>query len=80
MPIQRLLSKIAGDYNAKELTKLVPLVDKINAYYTEWETLSDEAIKAKTEEFKARLANGETTDDLLPEAFATVKQACKRML
>lgn len=80
MPIQRILNKIAGDYNEKQLAKLAPLVDQINEFDEAWKSLTDQEIQAKTDEFKQRLAAGETTDDLLPEAFATVKQACRRML
>ena len=80
MPIQWLLNKIAGDYNAKEIQKILPLVAKINEYDAAWDTLADAEIQEKTIEFKARLAAGETTDDILPEAFAAVKQACKRMV
>jgi len=58
---------------------LNPLVRKINEYDKERDSLSDEEIKAKTGEFKERLKKGETLDDILPEAFATVKQAAKRM-
>ena len=76
----KIINLIAGDYNQKQLNKLQPLVRQINEYSTQFDALSDDQIKAKTAEFKERLAKGETLDDLLPEAFATVKQACKRML
>ena len=62
------------------MNKFLPLVKKINEFSTEFDSLSDDQIKAKTQEFKDRLVKGETLDDLLPEAFATVKQACKRMV
>lgn len=71
---------IAGDYNQKQLNTYLPLIKEINIYFTQFDTLSDDQIKAKTQEFKDRLVKGETLDDILPEAFATVKQACKRML
>jgi preprotein translocase subunit SecA len=58
----------------------MPLVTKINERYDSYASLSDDEIKAKTPEFKERLAKGETLDDILPEAFAVVKQACKRMM
>ena len=58
----------------------MPIVTKINERYDSYESLSDDAIKAKTPEFKERLTKGETLDDILPEAFAVVKQACKRMM
>ena len=77
---EKIISFIAGDYNQKQLNKLRPLVKKINEFSTEFDTLSDDQIKAKTQEFKDRLAKGETLDDILPEAFAAVKQACKRMV
>ena len=77
---EKIISFIAGDYNQKQLNKLRPLVKKINEFSTEFDVLSDDQIKAKTQEFKDRLAKGETLDDILPEAFAAVKQACKRMV
>ncbi len=80
MPFGRIINKIAGDYNEKQLKQIAPLIDQINNFYEERHTLSDEQIKAKTQEFKERIAKGETVEDLLPEAFATVKQACKRMV
>lgn len=58
----------------------MPIVIKINEWYASYDALSDDEIKAKTPEFKERLTKGETLDDILPEAFAVVKQACKRML
>jgi len=58
----------------------MPIVTKINERYASYESLSDDEIKAKTPEFKERLTKGETLDDILPEAFAVVKQACKRMM
>ncbi len=76
----KLISLIAGDYNQKQLKKLQPIIKKIGEFFTEFDSLSDDQIKAKTQEFKDRLAKGETLDDILPEAFAVVKQACKRMV
>ncbi len=58
----------------------MPIVTKINEWYASYDVLSDDEVKAKTPEFKERLTKGETLDDILPEAFAVVKQACKRML
>ncbi len=58
----------------------MPIVKTINDYFSEFNLLSDDQIKAKTQEFKDRIAQGETLDDILPEAFAVVKQACKRMV
>jgi len=74
------LSKIFGDPNERELKRLRKIVDTINALEPEMQALSDEALRAKTEEFKARLAEGETLDDLLPEAFATVREAARRTI
>ena len=76
----KIFAFITGDYNKKEIDKLLPLVDQIKVRFAEYETLSDDEIKAKTPEFQERLAKGETLDDILPEAFAVVKQACKRMV
>lgn len=76
----RLINLISGDYNKKQIDKLLPIVTQINNFYEEYETLSDDEVKAKTEEFKTRISNWETLDQILPEAFATVKQACKRMV
>ncbi|MCX6822524.1 MAG: hypothetical protein NTX91_00815, partial [candidate division SR1 bacterium] len=75
-----IMKLITGDYNKKQITKLMPIVTKINERYDSYESLSDDEIKAKTPEFKDRLIKGETLDDILPEAFAVVKQACKRMV
>jgi len=75
-----ILSKIFGDPNEKYLRKLQPLVDQINALEKEFETLSDEELKKKTEEFKEQLNQGKTLDDILPEAFAVVREAAKRTL
>ncbi|MBP6910496.1 hypothetical protein KBC03_02760 [Patescibacteria group bacterium] len=79
MVFNAILGAIAGDYNQRQLNKIQPVVKKINELDKEWDALSDEQIQAKTAEFKQRVQDGESLDDLLPEAFATVKQACKRM-
>ncbi|MEK7524155.1 MAG: preprotein translocase subunit SecA [Patescibacteria group bacterium] len=77
----KIISKIFGDPNEKELKKCWPLVGKINQIEAKYqEELKDEYLPAKTEEFKKRLQNGETLDDLLPEAFALVKNACRRLV
>jgi len=76
----RLTNLIWWDYNQKQINTLRPIVNKINERYDKFETLSDDEIKAKTPEFKERLTKWETLDDILPEAFAVVKQACKRMV
>ena len=77
---EKIINFIAGDYNQKQLNKYLPLITQINQYSDQFDSLSDDQIKAKTQEFKDRLTQGETLDDILPEAFATVKQACKRMV
>ncbi len=76
----KLLTKIVGDPNEKELKKLQPLVDDINDLEPEFQALSDEELKEKTVEFRQRLAEGEELDDLLPEAFAAVREAARRTL
>ncbi len=79
--MKKFLEKLLiGDANKKYIKKLQPLVDKINALEPEFEKLSAEQLKGKTQEFKERLAKGETLDDLLPEAFAAVREASKRTL
>ena len=67
-------------YSEKEVKRVMPLVNKINSLEDEFSKLSDEELKGKTKSFKERLQNGETLDDLLPEAFATVREASKRVL
>ena len=67
-------------YSEKEVKRVMPLVNKINSLEDEFSKLSDEKLKGKTKSFKERLKNGETLDDLLPEAFATVREASKRVL
>ncbi len=74
------LDKIFGSHSAREVKKLQPLVDKIEALEEQYKALTDAQLRAKTDEFKARLAAGETTDDILPEAFATVREAADRVL
>ena len=72
--------KIFGTENDRKLKKLRPIVDTINALEVEYEALSNGELKSKTSEFKKRVQNGEELDDLLPEAFATVREAAKRTL
>lgn len=74
------LEKVFGSYSDKEIKKIMPIVNKINSLEPEIEVLSDEELRAKTDEFKARLADGATLDDILPEAFAVVREASKRVL
>uniref|UniRef100_UPI003FF086CE preprotein translocase subunit SecA n=1 Tax=Dysosmobacter welbionis TaxID=2093857 RepID=UPI003FF086CE len=75
-----LMKKIFGDYSSRELKSIYPIVDKIESMADEYKAMSDEAQRAKTTEFKERLQNGETLDDILPEAFATVREAADRVL
>ena len=75
-----LMEKIFGDLNAKEVKKIDKIADKVMAREEEMAALSDEELKAKTPEFKERLKNGETLDDLLPEAFAVCREAAWRSL
>ena len=74
------LSKIFKSYSEKEVGRVMPIVQKINSLEPEMEKLTDIELKAKTDEFKARLQKNETLDDILPEAFATVREASKRVL
>src|SRR3989338_3495649 len=76
--IKKAYEKIFGSHVEHLLKEARPIVDTINALETEFEKLSDDQLKAKTPEFKARLADGETLDQLLPEAFAAVREASKR--
>ena len=75
-----LITKLFGTYSERELKSIYPIVDKIEAMADEYHALTDEDLRAKTPEFKARLANGETLDDILPEAFAAVREAAGRVL
>ena len=78
--ISALLTKIVGSKNERTLKRLRPIVETINALEPEVSALSDEALRAKKEEFLGRLAQGATLDDILPEAFAVVREAGKRVL
>ena len=75
-----LFTKMFGTRSEREVKKLAPTVDKVMALEEPYKKLSDEELKAKTQEFKTRLAGGETLDDLLPEAFATIREAASRVL
>jgi preprotein translocase subunit SecA len=75
-----ILKKIIGTKNEREVNRLLPIVEKINALEPQISPLSDNQLKEKTGEFRDRLGNGETLDDLLPEAFAVVREASKRVL
>ncbi len=76
----KIVDKIFGTHSERELKRIMPLVDKIDELRPVMQALSDEELKGKTAEYKKRLAEGETLDDLLPEAFATVREAAKRVL
>ena len=75
-----IFTKVFGTHSQHELKRIYPIIDKIEALEPEFEKLTDEELRAKTDEYKNRLKNGETLDDLLPEAFATVREAAKRTL
>ena len=75
-----LTKKIMGNKNDRDIKRLWPLVHKINAWEEEFQSLSEADLKAKTDEFKRRIADGESVDDVLPEAFAVVKNACRRLV
>ncbi len=74
------IEKIFGSHSENELKRIYPIVDRIDALEPEFQALSDAELKDKTREFKKRLADGETLDDILPEAYATVREAAKRSL
>ena len=75
-----LIQKIFGTYSQRELKSIYPIADKIEALENEYRQLTDEQLQAKTPEFKQRLQQGETLDDILPEAFAAVREAADRVL
>lgn len=75
-----IFKKIFGDYSTRELKSINPIVDKIEGMADAYKAMSDAELQGKTAEFKERLANGETLDDILPEAFATVREAADRVL
>ena len=75
-----VIAKVFGTHSTRELKKIKPIVDRIESMSEEYRALTDEQLRAKTDEFKARLADGETLDDLLPEAFATAREAAWRVL
>ena len=76
----KVFEKIFGSYSDREIKRVVPIAKKVLTYEDEYANLSDAELRAKTDEFKQRLAAGETTDDILPEAFATVREAAWRVL
>ena len=75
-----LLEKLFGTYSQRELKKIQPIVDRVLSYEKEYESLTDDELKGKTAEFKSRLIKGESLDDILPEAFAVVREASWRVL
>ena len=78
--MKKLIEKIIGSYSDRELKRIMPIVDKIESLEDEMKALTDEQLKGKTQEFKKRLAEGETLDDILPEAFAVMREASWRVL
>lgn len=75
-----LLSKVVGTHSEREVKRVLPIVDKIEKLEPDYEKLSDEQLKDKTREFKNRLSEGESLDDILPEAYAVVREASKRTI
>ncbi len=78
--MQWLLKMMFGTKNQRDINRLSPLVDRINELEEAYQSLSEDQLKAKTDEFRARVADGEALDDILCEAFATVKNACRRLV
>ena len=79
MPMS-IITKIFGSHSERELKKIKPIVDEIESLAGEYRELTDVQLRAKTDEFKNRLEKGETLDDILPEAFAAVREASQRVL
>src|SRR5438552_881873 len=78
--LQTLLAKVVGTQNERELKRLRPIVGQVNAFEAAIQVLSDDQLRSKTAEFRQRFAAGETLDDLMPEAFAVVREAGRRTL
>jgi preprotein translocase subunit SecA len=78
--VSDVLKKVFGTKNEREQKKLWPLVEIINQHYEQCQKLTDEELREKTDEFRQRLAEGETLEDILPEAFAVVKDTCRRLV
>ncbi len=76
----KIIDKVFGTHSERELKRIYPIADKVDSLGPAMAALSDEELRGKTKEYKERLANGETLDDLLPEAYATVREAAKRVL
>ena len=75
-----IFNKLFGSYTDRELKRIYPIADKIEALADEYSAKSDAELRAKTDEFRQRLKDGETLDDILPEAYATVREAAWRVL
>jgi len=78
--ITKLITKVFGTKAERDLKRVRPAVEQINSHFESYRSLSDEELAGKTEEFRRRLEEGETVDDLLPEAFGAVKEASRRLL
>ncbi|MCP4570038.1 MAG: preprotein translocase subunit SecA [FCB group bacterium] len=78
--MKNFIQKIFGTKHDRDLKRFSPMVDEVNEWFDKFESLTEEELKAKTDEFIGRLDKGETVDDILAEAFAVVKQACKRLM
>ena len=76
----KMLTRVFGSKHARDIKALQPYVDEINSFYDRLSTLTDEEIKGKTDEFRKRLDEGETLDDIMTEAFAVVKEVCRRLI
>src|SRR5262245_33954756 len=77
--LESLLKSLFGSTHDRDNKRVVPIVDEINEHFASYASLSDDELRAKTDVFRQRLAAGETLEDLLPEAFAAVKDACRRL-
>ena len=75
-----LLTRVLGTKHERDAKRMWPTVSQINSEFEKLHTLDDQALRAKTAEFRARLQEGETLDDLLPEAYAVVKETCRRLV
>ena len=78
--MKNLFEKVFGSYSSRELKRIMPIADKVDSLEQSYKKLTDDELKLKTSEFKNRLSSGETLNDILPEAFATVREACDRVL
>lgn len=77
---QNIVKVLGGDPHKREIQKMIPILEQINLFEDQFEALSNEALRAKTDEFRQRFSDGESLDDLLPEAFAAVREASKRTI